>query len=198
MRPLLFLLIVAAAPLGAQVPVLAPAPSVLFASQPAGLTERPAAHHDSTLPATRTQNAISLLGGAVGAAGGYLLANSLGGIGGCPDGAGATCNDETPLGWRIGGAAVGGAAGYLVTRGLTGRWSQRSPKVVAVDSLPEDRGTKWWQGAVIGGIVGGVGAPIFVQSFRLNEQGDGVPAIVFAPIGALLGLVVGGSLAQAH
>lgn len=190
----------AATPLMGQAPTIAPAASVLFHAAEVTPVPGPAlVVRDSGAAASTAQNALSVLGGAVGAIGGYALAKSLGGLGGCPDTPGASCDDETPLGWRIGGAVVGGAAGYLVGRGLSGRWTKRSPQnVVTLDAPPEDRGMQWWQGALAGGLIGGVGAPMLVKAFRLDEQGDGVPAIAFAPVGALLGLVIGGSMAQSR
>lgn len=149
---------------------------------------------------SRGASALSIVGGALGAAGGYyLVANGVSG-GPCPDAPGSSCgNGEASLGWKLGGTVVGGAAGYLVGRGLSGRWSRRPPPNEAtVESPREDRGMKWWQGAVTGGLLGGVGTPMLAKVLRLDEQGDGVPAVAFAPVGALLGLVVGGSLAQAH
>lgn len=197
-RHALLSLALAAGPLYAQAPTIAPAPSVLFrTAEPRAAAEQEVVGGDSGAAATATQNGISLLGGGVGAVGGYILAASLRGMGGCADLPGASCENEAPLGWRIGGAVVGGAAGYLVGRGLSGRWSKRAaPGEVSVELPHEDKGMRWWEGAALGGLVGGVGVPVLVNTFRLNEGGDGVPAIAFAPVGALLGLVVGGSLAQ--
>lgn len=93
---------------------------------------------------------------------------------------------------------AGALAGYLIGRSIPARRPNPRPQLEAEHPRVPDTGMKWWQGALAGGVVGGVVAPMTIHTLRLNEQGDGVPAIAFAPVGALLGLVIGGSLAQAH
>ncbi len=71
-------------------------------------------------------------------------------------------------------------------------------RVGATDSVKVGRGLTIMEGAAIGAVVGGVGIVLLAEHFHWDEQGDGEPAIFMAPIGALIGFVVGGSLAQGH
>lgn len=192
-------LLLLAAPLGAQTPVIAPTRSALFAVT----AEGPGGGEVDTLPgrppATAFQNAFSLFGAGLGTTGGWLLMSAEF-RGDCPDDPLAGCpSEKLPIGWRLAGTAVSGVAGYVVARGMSGRWSRpRQPDSLAVSTRPEDRGVKWWQGAAMGTVVGGVAIVGLAKAFRWNEQGDGEPVLIFAPVGAIIGLVVGGGLAQAR
>lgn len=103
--------------------------------------------------------------------------------------------DRTSVVLAIGAGAF---SGYLIGRSIPARRPNPRPYLETEQPPIRDTGMKWWQGALTGGVIGGVGAPMLVKALRLDQQGGDVPAVAFAPMGALLGLVIGGSLAQAH
>lgn len=189
------LLLLVAPALRAQTPRIAPAPSVLFgAVVPAkGTATRP----DTIAGSRRRDVRYTLVGGLLGAGLGlaFLLLDD--GASVCTTAVPPTCYDRGPgAELVVGGALLGAGAGFILSRTAPTRVVRPASDTLQVAPLPMDRGVKAWQGAVIGTVVGGVALPILASSLRWTESGDGVPAIAFAPLGALIGLVVGGSLAQ--
>jgi hypothetical protein len=178
---------------------IAPAPSPLFAP----MAELAPSAGDTTAevrPATSFQNAISIFGGGVAGVGAYaFLSQEFRGP--CPDSPETQCPaDRIPVGWRLAGAAVSGTAGYLVTRGITGAWSKpRTPSAVEVGVPRQETGLNWWQGGIVGAGVGALTTSFLAYGLHAGhelEMSDGQAALVIAPLGALIGFVVGGSHAQ--
>ena len=162
------------------------------------LTFAPATRADSLVLARRKGGKVGALVGGLIAGGAVFVATRGRGDPTCdfdPCSGGGDSFDGIPVLMATGAGAL---AGYLIGRSIPARRANSRPLLEADHPPVHDTGMKWWQGAALGGIVGGVGVPILVNTFRLNQDGDGVPAVAFAPVGALLGLVIGGSLAQAH
>jgi hypothetical protein len=197
--PSLLLSTLVAIPVAAQTPQIAPAPSPLFApmaelAPPAGDTTKQLG------PATGFQNAISIFGGAAAGIGVYaLLSQDFRET--CPDSPDTPCpTNRIPVGWRFVGAAVSGTAGYLLTRGMTGAWSKpRTPPAVEPVAPRQETGLNWWQGGIVGAGVGALTTSFLAHGLHAGDEmelTDGQAALVIAPLGALIGFVVGGSHAQ--
>lgn len=198
---LLLALPLLATPLAAQQRVIAPAASVLFASTPeaAGSDTVPA-----ELVAARIRGGKT--GAVVGAVTGTVLALGFWAIGDhasvCEDLGPGECGNEGPSPVILASSALAGAGiGYLLGRSIPRKVPDPRPQLEPRLDPTEDTGTKWYQGAARGAVLGAAvtafSAFIFHWGPRMELQDDEA-ALVVAPLGALIGAVVGGSLAQAH
>ena len=196
---LLLALPLLAGPLVAQQRPIVPAASVLFAPAAGVGRAEPTPGQEE---ARRGSGGVgALIGGALGA-GMVLFAYSQGGHGKiCDASIPETCSGGNGLdGASMVIGTVGGAAlGFLVDRSLRRPRPASPHPIVSIprDTLPPDTGLKWWQGSLLGAGLGGLGLVTAAKVMRWDEQSE-ISAYAFAPLGAIVGLVVGGSLAQAH
>lgn len=86
-------------------------------------------------------------------------------------------------------------------RGIPTKVPDPRPQLEPRFGPTQDTGTRWYQGAARGAVLGAVGTAFSAFVFRWGrglEMKDQEAAVVVAPLGALVGAVVGGSLAQAQ
>jgi hypothetical protein len=188
------LLTLAASPLAAQARRPAPAASVLFRPAPTEQVQD-TVKVDDGLP----QREGMLIGMIAGAGVGYFVGMVLEGQGGCPAGGG--CGEAAHPESRVIGAALFGVAGMLIGGSAAGPHTPKLQHPEVTEPAHQDSGMKWWQGGVIGAGVGALGAAFLNYGLHAGhglEVTDDQSVVVIAPLGALLGFFVGGSLSQVH